>query len=530
MEDRPVHPRTRHRLTVASLVDTLGPEALELVDADAGAQRQVTRPVFLDDLAEPGEGLVVLAGGVLADSARLSAVLGSGCAAVVVQRHTVEAGGALVAEARAAGVAVLTTPEEMSWHHLRDLIEAAVAAGRISVAKDPGEDLFTLANELAYRLSGAVTIEDEQHRLLAYSNLPHQPIDASRRETILGRRVPEDVRELNEVPRGAAGPVLVPPAVPGDLGRVAVGIRAGAQMLGSIWAMAGPELADDWSEALSRGAEQVAVVMLRRRSRPGQQPAGRLDALLAVLSGEEVSHPYRMLGLEPTTRVAVLALAVQAGERREDDLEQDVATAMLLEITSMYARAWNPKSLTVVWGNTVYAVIPLRARGKAEEHLVAIGRDVVRVAERTAALDVRCAVGPVVSDLAQLPSSRRLARTILQSLRHDSALPAVAAASDMRAALLLEQVRPALEAAVEAGSSVVGGLLEHDQRHGSEYAQSVLAWLEHGGDVVAAAAQLTVHENTLRYRLRRVREAFGVDLDDPRARLAAWLELKLRVG
>ena len=55
---------------------------------------------------------------------------------------------------------------------------------------------------------------------------------------------------------------------------------------------------------------------------------------------------------------------------------------------------------------------------------------------------------------------------------------------------------------------------------------TLLAWLRHQGNVAAAAVELHVHPQTVRYRLSRMREQFGDALDDPDARFE--LELVLR--
>ncbi|MFF8610503.1 helix-turn-helix domain-containing protein [Streptomyces sp. NPDC015346] len=54
--------------------------------------------------------------------------------------------------------------------------------------------------------------------------------------------------------------------------------------------------------------------------------------------------------------------------------------------------------------------------------------------------------------------------------------------------------------------------------------------LDATGDVGEAARSLTVHQNTLKYRLRRSRETFGLDLDDPDTRLALWLQPRAGTG
>jgi DNA-binding PucR family transcriptional regulator len=54
------------------------------------------------------------------------------------------------------------------------------------------------------------------------------------------------------------------------------------------------------------------------------------------------------------------------------------------------------------------------------------------------------------------------------------------------------------------------------------------AWLDRPGQVQAVAAVLGVHPQTVRYRVRRLRELFGDALDDPERRFE--LSLALRVG
>ena len=52
-------------------------------------------------------------------------------------------------------------------------------------------------------------------------------------------------------------------------------------------------------------------------------------------------------------------------------------------------------------------------------------------------------------------------------------------------------------------------------------------WLAEQGRLTAVAERLSVHPQTVRYRLGRLRELFGDALDDPEQRF--WLELALRV-
>jgi hypothetical protein len=57
--------------------------------------------------------------------------------------------------------------------------------------------------------------------------------------------------------------------------------------------------------------------------------------------------------------------------------------------------------------------------------------------------------------------------------------------------------------------------------------QTLRAWLDAHGDVSAAAEALHVHPQTVRYRIARLREAFGGALDDPGARLELAIALRM---
>ena len=59
-------------------------------------------------------------------------------------------------------------------------------------------------------------------------------------------------------------------------------------------------------------------------------------------------------------------------------------------------------------------------------------------------------------------------------------------------------------------------------------AGTLLAWLESAGDANAAARQLHVHPQTIRYRLRPASELFGDALTDPDARFRLLLALRVR--
>jgi DNA-binding PucR family transcriptional regulator len=70
-------------------------------------------------------------------------------------------------------------------------------------------------------------------------------------------------------------------------------------------------------------------------------------------------------------------------------------------------------------------------------------------------------------------------------------------------------------------------LAEHVTCKGTEYVRTLRAYFDAFGDVALAADCLGVHPNTFRYRLHRIMELAGLDLEDPDERLAVELRLRL---
>lgn len=74
----------------------------------------------------------------------------------------------------------------------------------------------------------------------------------------------------------------------------------------------------------------------------------------------------------------------------------------------------------------------------------------------------------------------------------------------------------------------MGPLIEHDERRGGELSRTLGGFFEANGNLARAAANLEVHRNTLVYRLERISELTGLDLDDPENRLVLHLALKVQ--
>jgi DNA-binding PucR family transcriptional regulator len=61
----------------------------------------------------------------------------------------------------------------------------------------------------------------------------------------------------------------------------------------------------------------------------------------------------------------------------------------------------------------------------------------------------------------------------------------------------------------------LGRLTDYDAVHGTQLVLTLSEFLDHGGSYNASATALSVHRNTLKYRLRRIRDVSGYDLSVP---------------
>jgi DNA-binding PucR family transcriptional regulator len=71
-------------------------------------------------------------------------------------------------------------------------------------------------------------------------------------------------------------------------------------------------------------------------------------------------------------------------------------------------------------------------------------------------------------------------------------------------------------------------LAELTPRSRARMEETALAFVQHGGNAAAMARALHLHPQTIRYRIRRMREIFGNELADPDARFELELALRSR--
>jgi sugar diacid utilization regulator len=530
--------------TLEGLLENLGRDVMQVVVAPGGLGVVVAEPVIYDAVERSAisQGAVVLAVGVAAATAQADQLVASaaqaGAAAVVFKMapDTAE-----LLRDRAYDVAVLSVPEEMTWtqlHGLLSLSRFSTAAGAAGIGGVPLGDLFALANAVAGTVGGAVTIEDPSRRVLAYSSLGDQPIDAARRGSILGRQVPDSpgmrtlYRQVHSTPgvMTADSPTLRRlleggPAEIHDLKpRSAVSIRAGSQAIGSIWVVHDDDRLDEESERALVEAARIAVPhVIQARAARDVERRLRAEMLLTVLEGEgSAEEAAARLGFSPAEPLSIVAFELTGSEPGLDELQRE----RLVDLVAVHCEAMCRRMSAVALGQIVYALLQ-NDRPLEQRALVRLAEQVQANGEARLGSTLRAAVGPAIEGLSDVSRARREAERVLGVLRHDVRGRTIAATEDVRSEVVLHELK---ELSLDHPSLTRGKLervLAHDAAHDATYAVTLRAYLDFFGDVPRAAEHISVHPNTFRYRMRRLAELFDLDLDDPDERVVVELQLRL---
>lgn len=84
-----------------------------------------------------------------------------------------------------------------------------------------------------------------------------------------------------------------------------------------------------------------------------------------------------------------------------------------------------------------------------------------------------------------------------------------------------------ITAVQEFTNQVIGPLVDYDKQHRSTLVQTIDEYFNHHGNISQTAESLFIHRNTLLYRLDRIQDLTGHNLNQANMRLALHLSLKL---
>ncbi|CAN5797431.1 helix-turn-helix domain-containing protein [soil metagenome] len=433
-----------------------------------------------------------------------------------------EPSDALVRRAVAVGTSVVAVDPRARWERLYRLVHH-VFEHHGDPLQDSSTDLFGLAQSIADRTHGMVSIEDERSHVLAYS-ASNDEADELRRLSILGRAGPPEhlewigqwgifdaLRAGDDVVRVAERPEL------GLRARRAVGIhvptsdrRRAQGFAGTIWVQQGARALAEDADNILRGAAVLAARIMTRLAAVPSAHTVQVQQLMGLRDGDQLDPGIvaRELGIVDDGRAAVIGF--------------DTATTgpRLAEVMALSAIAFRSDAQVTSQGSRVYVLFPSTTKVASVTSWI---RGTITALHNELGLQLWAVIAAPVAGLAAAAAARAEVDRVLDSAqRHPGVLGPVTSLAEARTTVLLDEVVTFMTANEHLIDPRVQALHDGDPA----LTATLRAYLDSFGDVAAAAQWLHVHPNTVRYRVRRIEQLLSTSLSDPDVRLAFALSLR----
>ncbi|HEY4026538.1 MAG TPA: PucR family transcriptional regulator ligand-binding domain-containing protein [Candidatus Dormibacteraeota bacterium] len=483
----------------------------------------------------------------------------SGGSGVVVKlgRYIDEVPGQMIAAAERLALPLFTIGPGVPWSELMEpLLERIINAEhwrlkrsleihrRFSDLVLDGKGVNEICRTLADLLDSSVAVEDASFHLLAHAG--GSVSDPHRRETIARHGTPPRVlydpqiqRMLRDVTESRR-PMKVQafPHLGMNRERIIAPILAANQLLGVISILDHPP---DNEELAFMAVEQAALVMAlaltkeREVAEVESRVRGEyLDELVQGTFGDDAAAQRRArhLGYPLPGRHILLVVDIddfrgfirarQIGEDAIQGLKREFLRRVAGVIRASYARA-----LLGARSDSVMALLPLGVDAPDHQSRVhALGVQVREaIADWRPGFTISVGFSAPVDAPAGVTTAHREVRAVLDTLARFKRWAQVVAVPELGLTGLLAGLSD--DRLVEFVNRHLGSLVDHDRARAGNLIPTLKAYLE-AGEQQAAARRLSVHPNTLRYRLDRIREISGADLDDAETRLNLAVALRVQ--
>ena len=255
------------------------------------------------------------------------------------------------------------------------------------------------------------------------------------------------------------------------------------------------------------------------------------DELIASdLYEEEIARRLAFFGLEPQSPHLIVLVDIDGVEadaegERADAAAQDVKERLHWAVDEFMAR----RDVLFISASRSDSVVILVQPGKldAKEVIALAGEMQGVITEMLPEISVSVGIGRPHRQLIDLRQSYYEASYAIKIRKLKGEPAVIASFDDLGSYGLLLGLQDTLSLEVFY-DSVLGKLQDYDEQNSSDLVKSLACFLEANGHWGDAAEKLYVHRHTLRYRMKRVEEITGRDLNQSQDRMEFWLALKAK--
>ncbi|WP_166802330.1 helix-turn-helix domain-containing protein [Microvirga pakistanensis] len=298
------------------------------------------------------------------------------------------------------------------------------------------------------------------------------------------------------------------------------------EVVGALWIFPIKQDFSDLDHLLLDSAKFALSVQMMRHHIRFQNEAQTLSDLFQELvekrwrTLDDVKLKAMRLGidLEAASRLVVVGFRSEGEDFSETSLELHRSFARVAQQRSAQATVFS-------FDNLIVCHLPMKGENQTDAALSGFMRRLIEEA-RWIAGDIPYVV---LSRTCRSPGdyssawhecrrllhlARRFNRTGIISSRDFGPLPVLLSAADTREVF-------------EFMNDAIGLMVRHDAEHGTAYVETLKSYLDNGCRSQQCADALGLHVTTLRYRLTRMTELFGLDIDSPERRFSLELAIRL---
>ncbi|MDX8362034.1 MULTISPECIES: PucR family transcriptional regulator [Bacillaceae] len=393
-------------------------------------------------------------------------------------------------------------------------------------------DMESFVDHISDVLQCPITIEDANHRLIAYSTHDERT-DPARIKTIIGRRVPEKI--INSLWKNGVIPALLAGDEPlrvksiSEVGlgsRVAISIRKNKEVLGFIWALEVENpLAEDDLVYLQQMAQLAKNHLLQLQIRKQQNKEGYQEFYWKLLTGhmlskDEIDQKFFQLQLNPPKLFSIIVFQFESSidHNIEKNITYILTTSQRVKIIFY----------TIDYNKLILFTSPKEENNEQKHGLTNFIELFIKLMkERFNVTNIIGSAGHIYDKYEKVETSYREALNVLDlKERYPNEMNNILSYQDIGIYqyfdILLEKKR---KDGIENHS--INKLVEYDRQQNNHLLQTLEAYLDFDGNINETAKHLHIHVNTLSYRLKRISAIGDINLKDPNQKLTLYIEMKL---
>ncbi len=303
-------------------------------------------------------------------------------------------------------------------------------------------------------------------------------------------------------------------------------LRAGERKLGELLAVERHHPLDSKEKLLlTAGAKIISLEILKELE---AQVKYRFNFFELLISGEYSSKEVLLsqankidFSLDGTYQFIVLALEDQAVNPLDDPSYE-----ILYCQVRKYIKEKSPTSKIIIYDNMLVIFLSFRDKNWEQRDLEVLLNDLLfHVKHFFPEKKNYLVAGRICKDLSHYPMAYREIKSCLNILKCLKQSDRIVYFEKLGVLTLLFEIEQ--NKLVDFVNSVLGPLIEYEESTGLELLPTLSFYVKNNFNIQSTARNHYISASTLKYRLRKIRDYTGIDLDDPEVRLNIQLALKL---